>query len=166
MLLKSDVGLVDARPKSARRARRWVPLSVRYPWSWGTAIVAAMVVPTGVFFGWWTAGLVLVQISGVTLLSFERYLRKGVGRATLIRLCWTLAGVATGVALFLTNGGFGRFRGESEHQRVTSYVEGVTGADVVSAQRVAEQEVGACHYGVWDVRTTRHRWWAVATRGR
>ena len=49
---------------------------------------------------------------------------------------------------------------------MTSYVEGVTGADVVSAQRVAEQEVGACHYGVWDVRTTRHRWWVVATRGR
>jgi hypothetical protein len=165
LLLKTDAGFVDARPQSVRRTRRRVPLSARYPWAWGTAVVTAIVVAAGVLFSWWLAGLVLVQVSGVTLLSFEGHLRRGIGRPTLIRLGWTLAGVATGAVLFFANGGFGGFRGESERKRVTSYVERFTGADVVDARKVAEQEIGACSYRVWDVQAARGRWWVVATRG-
>ena len=164
LLLKTDAGLVDARPQSVRSRRR-LPVSVRYPWAWSSVVVAAVVVALGVVFGWWIAGLALVQIAGVTLLSFEGHLRRGIGRPTLIRLVWTLTGLAAGIALFFTHGGFGRFRGESEHERVTKFVEKATGAPVVGAHKVAKIEIGACSYGAWDVKTTKLRWWIVATTG-
>jgi hypothetical protein len=164
LLLETDAGFVDARPQSAR-ARRRVPLSVRYPWAWGTALVTAMVVPLGLVFSWWIAGLVLLQVAGVTLLSFQGHLRRGVDRPTLLRFGWTLAGVAIGAVLFFANGGFGGFGGESEHERVTKYVERFTGAGVVDAHKVFEEEVDSCSYRVWDVHAVRGRWWVVATKG-
>jgi hypothetical protein len=164
LLLKADVGLVDARPPSAR-SRRFVPLAVRYPWAWSTTLVTTIVVAAGALFGWWIASLVLIQLAALTLFSFEGYLRRGVGRATLIRFGWTLAGLTVGVALFFANGGFGGFRGESEHERVTKYVERVTGAGVVEARKVFEADVGHCPYRVWDVHARRGRWWVVATKG-
>jgi len=165
LLLRTDAGFVDARPQSVR-SRRHVPLSVRYPWVWSSGVVTALIVALGSLFGWWIAGLALVQIAGVTLFSFEGHLRRGVGRPTLIRFAWTLTGLAAGAALLFANGGFGRFRGDSDHHRVTSYVEGVTGAGVVDAKKVAESEVGACDYRIWDVRTTKRRWWVMSVKGR
>jgi hypothetical protein len=164
LLLKTDVGLVDARPPSVR-SRRFVPFSVRYPWAWSTTLVTTIVVAAGVLFGWWIASLVLIQLAALTLFSFEGYLRRGVGRATLIRFGWTLAGLTAGVALFFTNGGFGGFHGESEHERVTKYVERFTGAGVVDARRVFVADVGGCSYRVWAVHAKRGRWWIVATKG-
>jgi hypothetical protein len=164
LLLQTDAGLVDARPDSAR-ARRRVPLSVRYPWAWGTALVTAMVVPLGLVFSWWIAGLALLQVAGVTLLSFQGHLRPGAARPTLLRFAWTLAGVGIGAVLFFANGGFGRFGGESEHERVTKYVERFTGGGVVDARRVFEEDIDSCPYRVWDVHAIRGRWWVVATRG-
>jgi hypothetical protein len=166
LLLKTDAGFVDARPPAIRRSRRRVPVSVRYPWAWGTAVVAAIVVSLGLLFSWWIAGIVLVQAAGVTLLSFEGHLRRGISRPTLLRFGWTLAGLLTGAVLFFANGGFGRFRGESEHEQVTRYVEAYTRAHVVDAQRVAKREAGGCDYRVWDVRTTKGRYWALAAKGR
>jgi hypothetical protein len=164
VLLKTDAAFVDAHVQSVRSRHR-VPLSVRYPWAWGTAVAAAIVVALGLLFGWWIAGLVLVQIAGVTLLSFEGQLRRGVGRPTLLRLGWTLAGLAVGAVLFFANGGFGGFRGDSDRERVTKFAERASGTGVVGTREVAEIEVGACSYGAWVVQTTKVRWWIVLTKG-
>jgi hypothetical protein len=128
--------------------------------------VTALVVPLGLVFGWWIAGIVLVQVAGVTLLSFEGHLRRGMSRATLLRLGLTVASFATGAVLFFANGGFGGFRGESDRERVTRYVEAVSHGRVLGATKVAEDEIGPCDYRVWDVRTTKGRWWAVSVKGR
>jgi hypothetical protein len=165
LLLKTDAGFVDARPQGVRRSRRRVPVSVRYPWAWGTTVVAAIVVSLGLLFSWWIAGIVLVQVAGVTLLSFEGHLRRGMGRPMLLRLGWTLAGLATGTVLFFANGGFGNFRGETERTRVTTYVERFTYGAVLDAQKVLQTNVGGCSYRVWDVRSSRGRWWVVVTKG-
>jgi hypothetical protein len=56
-------------------------------------------------------------------------------------------------------------RGESEHERVTKYVERFTEGGVVDARKVFEADVGDCPYRVWDVHATRGRWWVVAKNG-
>jgi hypothetical protein len=48
-----------------------------------------------------------VQSAGVTVLSFEGHLRRGVGRPTLIRFAWTLTGLAAGAVLFYPHSEFG-----------------------------------------------------------
>jgi hypothetical protein len=166
LLLGTDAGFVDARPQGVRRSRRRVPVSVRYPWAWGTAVVAGIVVALGLLFNWWIAGIVLVQAAGVTLLSFEGHVRRGMSRRTLVRFGWTLAALVAGVVLFFANGGIGRFRGESERERVTRYVELYAGAHVVDAARIDERRAGGCDYRIWDVRTTKGRYWALAAKGR
>ena len=143
--MSTDAGFVDVRHASAWPARRFVPLSVRYPWTWWSAIAAAIVV--------------------ATLLSFEGHLRRGMSGRTLAHFCWTLSCLGIGVALFFANGGFGRFHGESEHARVIRYVRDVTGSRDVFAFEVAGQSDGRCRYRVWDVRTTTRRWWAVSVNG-
>ena len=164
LLLETDTGLADARPPSVR-ARRFVPLRARYPWGWGTAVVTLVVVAVGLLFGWWIASLALIQVAAVTLFSFEGHLRRGVGRPLLLRLGLTLAWLATGIALFFVYGGFGRFHGESERERVTRYVEKLTGGEVLDARKVLETHFGACSYRAWDVQATRGRWWVVVTSG-
>jgi hypothetical protein len=165
VLVQTDAGLVDARPESVWPARRFVPVAVRYPWTSWSAVGGAIVVAAGVLFDWWVASIVLVQVAGVTLLSFEGHLRRGMNRRTIAQLAWVVTCLGAGVALFFANGGLARFRGRSERSRVTAYVRDVTAAKVTLAERVWEERRGPCDYEVWEVRTSRSRWWVVSTKG-
>ena len=165
LLVETDAGFVDARPESMRALRR-IPLHVAYPWTWSSAGVAAVVVATGAFFRWWIAGVVLLQVAVVTLLSFQGHVRRGMSRTTFLHFCWTLTASAIGAALFFTHGGFGGPRGRSQRDRVSSFVQAVTQRGVVRADRLFTRDVGNCAYTVWDVTATPPRkWWVVTNNG-
>jgi len=162
-LLDTDAGLVDVRPASRRPARRRIPVKARFPWAWGSLVVAAVVAVLGVVFSWWLAGIALIQIAAVALFSFEGHLRRGMPRHTALLFGWTLAGLALGLVLFFGNGGIGRFRGGSEHDRVTDYVEGTLLLRDARVERAAKWTEDGCGYRVWDVRTPQRALWIVVT---